>query len=76
MNTQGLTVTGYPFSGTPPTVQTGANPVALSIPTTQMSARATTTATQVANLNSTSTAISAAKTFMHQRCRQLQRKAP
>lgn len=63
VNTQGLTVTGYPVSGTPPTVQTGANPVALSIPTTQMSARATTTATQVANLNSTSTAISAAKTF-------------
>jgi len=55
VNTQGLTVTGYPVSGTPPTVQTGANPVALSIPTTQMSARATTTATQVANLNSTST---------------------
>lgn len=55
VNTQGLKVTGYPVSGTPPTVQTGANPVALSIPTTQMSARATTTATQVANLNSTST---------------------
>ena len=54
VNTQGLTVTGYPVSGTPPTVQTGANPVALSIPTTQMAARATTTATQVANLNSTS----------------------
>jgi len=54
VNTQGLKVTGYPVSGTPPTVQTGANPVALSIPTTQMAARATTTATQVANLNSTS----------------------
>ena len=55
VNTQGQFVTGYPVSGTPPTVQTGANPVALSIPTTQMTARATTTATQVANLNSTST---------------------
>ncbi|CAK6494098.1 Flagellar hook protein FlgE [Pantoea sp. Nvir] len=54
VNTQGLKVTGYPVNGTPPTVQTGANPVALSIPTTQMGARATTTATQVANLNSTS----------------------
>ncbi|ORM74877.1 flagellar hook protein FlgE [Pantoea wallisii] len=53
VNTQGLTVTGYPASGTPPTIQTGANPVALSIPTTQMSARATTTATMVSNLNST-----------------------
>ena len=55
VNTQGLNVSGYPASGTPPTIQTGANPVALSIPTTQMGARATTTATQVANLNSTST---------------------
>ncbi|MGJ0192572.1 flagellar hook protein FlgE [Pantoea sp. RRHST58] len=54
VNTQGLKVTGYPVSGTPPTVQTGANPVALSIPTTQMSARATTTGSLVANLNSTS----------------------
>lgn len=53
VNTQGLTVTGYPASGTPPTIQTGANPVALSIPTTQMAARATTTAGLVANLNST-----------------------
>lgn len=53
VNTQGLTVTGYPTSGTPPTIQTGANPVALSIPTTQMAARATTSAGLVANLNST-----------------------
>ncbi|MCZ4058706.1 flagellar hook protein FlgE [Pantoea sp. LMR881] len=53
VNTQGLTVTGYPASGVPPTIQTGANPVAISIPTDQMSARATTTASQVANLNST-----------------------
>jgi flagellar hook protein FlgE len=57
VNTQGLSVTGYPATGTPPTIQTGANPVALSVPTTQMSARATSTATQVANLNSTSTAL-------------------
>ena len=53
VNTQGLTVTGYPANGTPPTIQAGANPVALSIPTTQMLARATTTATMVSNLNST-----------------------
>lgn len=53
VNTQGLTVTGYPASGVPPTIQTGANPVAITIPTTQMAARATTTASQVANLNST-----------------------
>lgn len=53
VNTQGLNVTGYPASGTPPTIQTGANPVALSIPVTQMQARATTNASLVANLNST-----------------------
>ena len=53
VNTQGLSVTGYPATGTPPTIQTGANPVALSVPTTQMAARATTTAGLVSNLNST-----------------------
>lgn len=53
VNTQGMSVTGYPATGTPPTIQTGANPVALSVPTTQMSARATTTASLVSNLNST-----------------------
>ena len=55
VNTQGLNVTGYPASGSPATIQAGANPVALKIPTTQMSARATTTAGLVANLNSTDT---------------------
>lgn len=53
VNTQGLNVTGYPASGSPATIQAGANPVALRIPTEQMSARATTTAGLVANLNST-----------------------
>lgn len=53
VNTQGMSVTGYPATGTPPTIQTGANPVALSVPTTQMAARATTTAGLVSNLNST-----------------------
>ncbi|MFW0697706.1 flagellar hook protein FlgE [Pantoea sp. R13S299] len=55
VNTQGLNVTGYPASGSPATIQAGANPVALRIPTEQMSARATTTAGLVANLNSTDT---------------------
>ena len=55
VNTQGLNVTGYPASGSPATIQSGANPVALRIPTEQMSARATTTAGLVANLNSTDT---------------------
>ncbi|AMG58249.1 flagellar hook protein FlgE [Pantoea vagans] len=53
VNTQGLNVTGYPASGSPATIQAGANPTAITIPTTQMSARATTTAGLVANLNST-----------------------
>lgn len=52
VNMQGMKLTGYPVAGTPPTVQTGANPVGLSVPTTQMTANATTTGTLVANLNS------------------------
>ena len=54
VNAQGLNVTGYPASGLPPTIQAGANAVSLTIPTTQMTARATTTSNLVANLNSTS----------------------
>ncbi|MFO6297833.1 flagellar hook protein FlgE [Rahnella selenatireducens] len=53
VNMQGLSVTGYPATGTPPTIAAGAQPVALSVPTTMMSAKATTAATMVANLNST-----------------------
>ncbi|MTD25397.1 flagellar hook protein FlgE [Erwinia sorbitola] len=53
VNMQGLQLTGYPATGTPPTVQTGANPVALSVPTTSMSAKATTAVSMTTNLNST-----------------------
>lgn len=53
VNMQGLQLTGYPVAGTPPTIQQGANPVALSIPDTLMSASATTAATMQVNLNST-----------------------
>ena len=53
VNANGLQLTGYPATGTPPTVQTGANPVGLSVPTTAMPAKATSTAALVANLNST-----------------------
>ncbi|MBT0726632.1 flagellar hook protein FlgE [Rosenbergiella australiborealis] len=52
VNTEGLYVTGYPATGTPATVQTGANPVPLVIPTTQLPANATTQASLQANLNS------------------------
>lgn len=53
VNMQGLQLTGYPVAGSPPTVQTGANPQAITIPNTLMSAKPTDTATQQINLNST-----------------------
>lgn len=56
VNMQGLQVTGYPATGTPPTIQTGANPTAITIPNTLMSAQTTTTATMPVNLNSSSSA--------------------
>ncbi|MEX3019256.1 flagellar hook protein FlgE [Kluyvera sp. STS39-E] len=61
VNSQGLNLTGYPASGTPPTIQQGANPVALSIPNTLMSAKSSTSGTMQMNLNSTDSAIT--KTF-------------
>ncbi|MGL5966292.1 MAG: flagellar hook protein FlgE [Kluyvera sp.] len=61
VNSQGLKLTGYPASGTPPTIQQGANPVGLSIPNTLMSAKASTTGTMQMNLNSTDSTIT--KTF-------------
>lgn len=56
VNMQGLQLTGYPVAGTPPTIQTGANPQAISIPNTLMAAKPTDTASQQINLNSTDTA--------------------
>ncbi|QGU10339.1 flagellar hook-basal body complex protein [Leclercia sp. J807] len=53
VNMQGLQVTGYPAAGSPPTVQTGANPQPITIPNNLMSAKATSTAAQQINLNST-----------------------
>lgn len=53
VNSQGLSLTGYPATGTPPTIAQGAQPVALNIPNTMMIAKASTTATMAANLNST-----------------------
>ncbi|MBE8208150.1 flagellar hook protein FlgE, partial [Leptospira borgpetersenii serovar Ballum] len=49
---QGMQVTGYPASGTPPTIQQGAAPIPLTIPTAQMPASQTTSANFVMNLNS------------------------
>ncbi|KOC91801.1 flagellar hook protein FlgE [Winslowiella iniecta] len=56
VNMQGLALTGYPAAGSPPTIQTGADPVTLSVPTTQMTAKATSGGSLVANLNSSATA--------------------
>ncbi|GKW14519.1 flagellar hook protein FlgE [Pectobacterium actinidiae] len=52
VNAQGMQLTGYPVAGTPPTVQTGADPVPLTIPEGDMLASATTTASLTANLKS------------------------
>ncbi|MFP2514081.1 flagellar hook protein FlgE [Buttiauxella agrestis] len=53
VNMQGMQLTGYPATGTPPTIQEGANPVGLSVPNTLMAAKTTTTASMQINLNST-----------------------
>ncbi|MEN4559833.1 flagellar hook protein FlgE [Pantoea agglomerans] len=52
VNTSGMALTGYPVAGTPPVVQTGANPVELTVPSTAMSANPTSTGALQANLNS------------------------
>ncbi|UKE84342.1 flagellar hook protein FlgE [Pectobacterium colocasium] len=52
VNAQGMQLTGYPVAGTPPVVQTGADPVPLTVPNGDMLASQTTTASIVANLKS------------------------
>ncbi|UUE34864.1 flagellar hook protein FlgE [Pectobacterium aroidearum] len=52
VNAQGMQLTGYPVAGTPPVVQTGADPVPLTVPDGDMLASQTTTASIVANLKS------------------------
>ncbi len=56
VNMQGLQLTGFPATGTPPTIQQGANPTAISIPNTLMAAKNTDTAAMQINLNSTDAA--------------------
>ncbi len=60
INMQGLQLTGYPASGTPPVVLPGAQPIPLNIPQDAMLANASTTGEMVVNLNSNSTAITTA----------------
>ncbi|KML67822.1 flagellar hook protein FlgE [Pectobacterium peruviense] len=52
VNAQGMQLTGYPVAGTPPTVQTGADPVPLTVPDGDMLASPTTVASIKANLKS------------------------
>ncbi|WCG81883.1 flagellar hook protein FlgE [Pectobacterium sp. A5351] len=52
VNAQGMQLTGYPTAGTPPVVQTGADPVPLTVPDGDMLASQTTTASIIANLKS------------------------
>jgi flagellar hook protein FlgE len=53
VNMQGMQLTGYPATGTPPTIQQGANPGPITIPNTLMGAKSTDTAAMQINLNST-----------------------
>ncbi|CNI63917.1 flagellar hook protein FlgE [Yersinia mollaretii] len=63
VNMQGLSLTGYPATGTPPTIQQGANPIPLSIPQDMISARATDSGSMVANLTSTHDIVPATPAF-------------
>ncbi|MDN0093807.1 flagellar hook protein FlgE [Yersinia rohdei] len=63
INMQGLSLTGYPATGTPPTVKQGANPIALSIPQDIISAKATDSGKMVVNLTSTHKVIPATPAF-------------
>ncbi|CNE50823.1 flagellar hook protein FlgE [Yersinia bercovieri] len=63
INMQGLSLTGYPATGTPPTIQQGANPIPLSIPQDMISAKATTSGSMVANLTSTHDIVPATPAF-------------
>lgn len=57
VNSSGKMVTGYAAAGTPPTIQQGAQPVTLSIPTAGMAAKATTSGTMVMKLNSATASV-------------------
>ncbi|WJV68598.1 flagellar hook protein FlgE [Pectobacteriaceae bacterium CE70] len=57
VNSTGYYITGYAATGTPPTVNTGAQPTILSIPSSSIPAQETTTSSMVVNLNSSDDAI-------------------
>ncbi|WP_413738592.1 flagellar hook protein FlgE [Sodalis sp. RH21] len=61
INSSGLHVTGYAATGTPPTIQQGTQPVNLTIPAAGLAAKASTSGTMVAKLNSSSPVLDDAK---------------
>ncbi|WP_074013128.1 flagellar hook protein FlgE [Candidatus Sodalis sp. SoCistrobi] len=60
VNSSGYVVTGYAASGNPATIQQGADPVALTIPSQGLSASATTTGSMVMSLTSSATSVGTA----------------
>ncbi|MEN3258064.1 flagellar hook protein FlgE [Sodalis endosymbiont of Spalangia cameroni] len=57
VNSSGYVVTGYAASGNPATIQQGADPVALTIPSQGLSASATTSGSMVMSLTSSATSV-------------------
>ncbi|WP_406705965.1 flagellar hook protein FlgE [Sodalis sp.] len=57
VNSSGYVVTGYAASGNPATIQQGADPVALTIPSQGLSASATTRGSMVMSLTSSATSV-------------------
>ncbi|RLM27206.1 flagellar hook protein FlgE [Brenneria alni] len=63
VNSSGYYLTGYAATGTPPTINTGAEPTAINIPSGDIAANATNSASMVLNLNSSADTIPAGTTF-------------
>ncbi|KAA8996710.1 flagellar hook protein FlgE [Affinibrenneria salicis] len=59
VNSSGYYLTGYSATGTPPTVNTGAEPTTINIPSSNIAAQATNSATMSLNLNSSASAVTA-----------------
>ncbi|PWC14284.1 flagellar hook protein FlgE [Brenneria roseae subsp. americana] len=60
INSSGYYLTGYATTGTPPTINTGAEPTVLNISSSDIAAQATSSASMVLNLNSSADPITAA----------------
>ncbi|MFE8104367.1 flagellar hook protein FlgE [Brenneria goodwinii] len=60
VNSSGYYLTGYAATGTPPTINTGAEPTVINIPPNNIAAQQTTSSTMSLNLNSSDSAVTAA----------------